>query len=75
MVTPELLPISLPFHFQFSQNFSPTHIFLFLTKINPPLSGQISDETWYTWLRPALTIYSEGHTQNQKPLATSLKPT
>ena len=26
----------------------PTHIFLLLTKINPPLSGQISDETWYT---------------------------
>ena len=40
--------LSLPFIFIFSfWNLSP-HIYLFLTEINLPLSGQISDETWYT---------------------------
>ena len=48
--TPEPLPPPyLPFHFQFSQNLSPPHIPLLLTKTIPLLSGQISDEIWYTW--------------------------
>ena len=33
------------FSFFFSKKFLPTHISLFLPKINTPLSGQISDET------------------------------
>ena len=41
------------------------HISLFLTKIIPPLSGQISDKTLYTWYHLALTIYPDGHSQNQ----------
>ena len=34
-------------------------------KINPVLFGQISDETWYTWWQLDLTIYQDGHIQNQ----------
>ena len=43
----------------------PPHISLFLTEINPHLSSQISEKTWYTWWQLALTIYSDGHSQNQ----------
>ena len=67
--TPEPLPPSIPSlnfpsGFSLSQNFSPPHISQFLTEINPPLSGQISDETRYTWLCQALTIYPDGYGQN-----------
>ena len=41
---PLLLP-SFPLSFSLKKDSSPLHIFLFLTKINPPLSGQIFDET------------------------------
>ena len=51
----ELLPpLSLPF----------LSLFLFLTKINPPLSDQISEETWNIWYHLATTIYSDSHRQN-----------
>ena len=63
---PEPLTPSIPplhFHFLFLKT-SPPHIYLFLTKIHPPLSGQISDEIWYTWWHLALTIYPNGHSQN-----------
>ena len=43
----------------------PSHISLFLTEINRLLSGQIFDETWYTWWHLALTIYPDDHSQNQ----------
>ena len=43
----------------------PTHISLCLIGIILPLSGQISDETWYTWWHLAMTIYSDGHNENQ----------
>ena len=42
-----------------------SHISLFLTNVNPSLSGQISDETWYTWWYLPMTIYPDGHIQNQ----------
>ena len=61
--TPESLPPSLPF----------LYLFLFRTKINSPLSDQISDETWYIW-HLASTIYPDSYSQNQLPLPPSLKP-
>ena len=60
--TPE--PLLLISFFFFSKT-SPPHFSLFLTKMNQPLSGQISDETWYTWWYLVLTIYPDGHSQNQ----------
>ena len=54
-----------PLHFLFLKNLPPFHISFFLTEINPPLSGQISDETWQTWGHLALTIYPDGHSENQ----------
>ena len=57
--TPSSFPFSL------SQNSYSPHIFLFLTEINPSLSGQVSDETWYTWWHLAPTIYIDSHSQNQ----------
>ena len=39
--------------------------FFFITKIIPPISNQIFDETWYIWLHIASTIYPDSHTQNQ----------
>ena len=40
--------ISSFFLFSFSKKTTPVHISLFLTEINSPLSGQISDKTQYT---------------------------
>ena len=40
-------------------------ISIFHTEINPSLSGQISDETWYSWCLLATTLYQVGHSQNQ----------
>ena len=65
-------PLALPslhFHLQFSQN-HPPHNSLFLTKINPPPSGQISDETGYTWWHLALTSYPDGSQSNPITLTT-----
>ena len=46
-ICPPLYP-SPSFPLFFSKKVSPSaHISLFLTEINPPLSGQISGETWY----------------------------
>ena len=64
--TPEHLPPSPhSFTFSLSQNLSPSPISLFLTEINPLLSGRISDETWYTWWHLDSTIYPDDHSQNQ----------
>ena len=55
------IPIPLPhsitsfFFFFFSKNPLPLYISLFLTEMNPPLSGQISDETRYTLAPPRNT--------------------
>ena len=54
-----------PFHLQLSQNHSSLHISPFVSKINAPLSGQMSDEIEYTWWHLAWTIYPDGHSQNQ----------
>ena len=65
---PEPLPPSIPtlhFHFLFLKTSSLLIFPSFLTEINPPLSGQISDETGYTWWCLALTIYPDCHYQNQ----------
>ena len=54
---------SLSFSLSFSQKKSPpSHISLFLTKINPPLSNQIFDKIWYIWWPPS---FSDSHSQNQ----------
>ena len=53
------------FTFCLSQNLSPPHVSLFLIEIDPLLSGQIPDETWYTWWHLAFTNYKDDHSQNQ----------
>ena len=54
----------LHFHFLFLKT-SALLLFLSLIESSPPLSGQKSDETWYTWWYLAMTIYPDCHSQNQ----------
>ena len=64
--TQEPLPLLNPYpSFSLSQKLPTPHIVLFLTEINSPLPGQISDETWYTGWHLAWTIYLNGRSQNQ----------
>ena len=60
--TPASSILSLHFIFHFLLKTSPS---FFLTEVNQPLSGQISDEIWYTWCHVTTTIYQDNHNQNQ----------
>ena len=62
-LTPFIHPHYFPSIFSFSKPLPSSYIAL-SHWINPPLSGQISDETEYTWQYLALTLYPDGHCQN-----------
>ena len=55
------------FQFSLSKHLFSPHISLFLIEDNLSLSSQISDETWHTWWHLLLTIYLDGHGQNNNP--------